>query len=101
MIFRQLFDLETSTYSYLLGDAGTHQAVLIDPVLEKLERDASLLNELELRLLYTLETHVHADHVTAASRLRDALGSKPFANGSSRCPTPRCSTPPTTTPAGP
>jgi hypothetical protein len=54
MIFRQLFDLETSTYSYLLGDAGTNQAVLIDPVLEKLERDASLLNELELRLLYTL-----------------------------------------------
>ena len=76
MIFRQLFDLETSTYSYLLADAETHEAVLIDPVLEKLERDTSLLSELGLRLLYTLETHVHADHVTAASRLRDALGSK-------------------------
>jgi glyoxylase-like metal-dependent hydrolase (beta-lactamase superfamily II) len=76
MIVRQLFDLETSTYSYLLADSDTREAVLIDPVLEKMQRDAALLGELELRLLYTLETHVHADHVTAASRLRDALASK-------------------------
>jgi glyoxylase-like metal-dependent hydrolase (beta-lactamase superfamily II) len=76
MIFRQLFDLETSTYSYLLADPGTREAVLIDPVLEQFERDASLLRELELRLLYTLETHVHADHVTASGRLREALGSQ-------------------------
>jgi glyoxylase-like metal-dependent hydrolase (beta-lactamase superfamily II) len=76
MIFRQLFDLETSTYSYLLADGDVREAVLIDPVLERIERDASLLRELELHLLYTLETHVHADHVTAASGHRDALGSK-------------------------
>jgi glyoxylase-like metal-dependent hydrolase (beta-lactamase superfamily II) len=76
MIFRQLFDIETSTYSYLLADPATREAVLIDPVLEKLERDLALVRELELQLLYTLETHVHADHVTAASRLREALGSK-------------------------
>ncbi|MGH7287709.1 MAG: MBL fold metallo-hydrolase, partial [Myxococcota bacterium] len=76
MIFRQLFDLETSSYSYLLADPATREAVLIDPVIEKLERDLALLRELELRLVYTLETHVHADHVTAAARLREALGSK-------------------------
>ena len=76
MIFRQLFDIETSSYSYLLADPATREAVLIDPVLEKLERDLALVRELELQLLYTLETHVHADHVTAASRLREALGSK-------------------------
>ncbi len=76
MIFRQLFDLETSTYSYLVADRDTREAVLIDPVLEKLDRDVALVRELELRLLWSLETHVHADHVTAASRLREALGSK-------------------------
>ena len=76
MIFRQLFDPETSTYTYVLADAGTREAVLIDPVREHLERDMTLLRELELRLLYTLETHVHADHVTASGLLRERLGSK-------------------------
>jgi glyoxylase-like metal-dependent hydrolase (beta-lactamase superfamily II) len=76
MIFRQLFDLETSTYSYLLADSETHEAVLIDPVLERFERDTALVRELDLVLRYTLETHVHADHVTAAARMREALGSK-------------------------
>lgn len=76
MIFRQLFDPETSTYTYLLADARTHEAVLIDPVREHVERDATLLGELELRLVYTLETHVHADHVTASGLLRQRLGSK-------------------------
>ena len=76
MIFRQLFDPETSTYSYLLADDESRDAVLIDPVLEQFDRDRQLIEELELRLLYTLETHVHADHVTAASKFREALGSE-------------------------
>ena len=76
MIFRQLFDPETSTYSYLLGDESTRQAVLIDSVAEQFDRDVLLLRELELELAYALETHVHADHVTASGRLREALGCK-------------------------
>jgi sulfur dioxygenase len=74
MIFRQLFDSGSSTYSYLLADSG--EAVLIDPVLEQAERDATLISELSLTLLWTLETHVHADHVTGAARLRDRLHSR-------------------------
>jgi len=73
MIFRQLFDPETSSYSYLLGDELTREAVLIDAVSGQLERDLSLVRELELRLEFALETHVHADHVTASGRLRDEL----------------------------
>ncbi|MEO5733109.1 MAG: MBL fold metallo-hydrolase, partial [Rubrivivax sp.] len=73
MIFRQLFDTTSSTYTYLLADGG--QALLIDPVLEQAQRDQALLGELGLRLVATLETHVHADHVTAAWLLRERLGS--------------------------
>jgi len=76
MIFRQLFDPQSSTYTYLLADAAAREAVLIDPVFEHARRDAALIEELGLRLLYTLETHVHADHVTGASLLKKALGSK-------------------------
>lgn len=76
MIFRQLVDPETSTYTYLLGDERTREAVLIDPVLEQLERDSALLRELDLLLRWTLDTHVHADHVTASGRLRERHGSK-------------------------
>jgi sulfur dioxygenase len=76
MIFRQLFDPETSSYSYLLGDERTREAVLIDSVAGQLERDLALVRELELRLVYALETHVHADHVTAAGRLREAVGAR-------------------------
>ena len=76
MIFRQLFDPETSSYSYLLGDEVTREAVLIDSVAEQLQRDMSLLRELELKLVLALETHVHADHVTGAGRLREALGAR-------------------------
>jgi glyoxylase-like metal-dependent hydrolase (beta-lactamase superfamily II) len=64
MIFRQLFDPVSSTYTYLLADGG--QAVLIDPVFEQARRDLALLRELGLRLVATLDTHVHADHVTGA-----------------------------------
>lgn len=76
MIFRQLFEQESGTYSYLLGCPDTRKAVLIDPVIETLERDLAVLQELELELAYTLETHVHADHVTSACSLRSVTGSK-------------------------
>ncbi|HEX3653656.1 MAG TPA: MBL fold metallo-hydrolase [Rhizomicrobium sp.] len=74
MIFRQLFDPTSSTYSYLLADRG--EAVLIDPVLEQAERDAALIGELGLKLLWTLETHVHADHITGGWTLKERLGSR-------------------------
>ena len=73
MIFRQLFDLASSTYTYLLGDGG--EALLIDSVYEQVPRDLALLQELGLRLPTTLDTHVHADHVTGAWRLRQRCGS--------------------------
>jgi glyoxylase-like metal-dependent hydrolase (beta-lactamase superfamily II)/rhodanese-related sulfurtransferase len=74
MIFRQLFDADSSTYTYLLGDEASREAVIVDPVLEQLERDVLLLRELELQLTHALDTHVHADHVTAIGALRDRLG---------------------------
>lgn len=76
MIFHQLHDPATFTYTYLLGDEGSRQAVLIDPVREQLERDVTLLREQGLALRYILETHVHADHVTAASALRERTGAQ-------------------------
>jgi len=75
LIFRQLFDLQSSTYTYLLGDRAAGEAVLIDPVFEHAQRDAALLHELGLRLVATVETHVHADHVTGAWLLHQRLGS--------------------------
>jgi len=75
MIFRQLFDPQSSTYSYLLADDGSQQAVLIDPVFEQARRDAALIEELGLALVATLETHIHADHVTGAWLLHRQLGS--------------------------
>ncbi len=74
MLFRQLFDSETSTYTYLIGDRGTKEAVLVDPVLEQVERDRQLLQELGLTLSFCLETHIHADHITATGRLRELTG---------------------------
>ena len=76
MIFRQLFDQVSSTYTYLLADEQTREAVLIDCVFEQHARDAALIRELELELLYTLDTHCHADHVTGAWLMKQALGSK-------------------------
>lgn len=75
-IFRQLFDARSSTWTYLLADGATREAVLIDPVYEQLTRDAALIDELGLTLRFTLETHVHADHVTAAWLLEERFGSK-------------------------
>ena len=76
MLFRQLFDPETSTYTYLLADEETREAAIIDPVAEQAQRDLSLLRELGLHLVFTLETHVHADHVTASGALREATGAR-------------------------
>ena len=76
IVFRQLFDARSATYTYLLADPRTRDAVLIDPVFEHARRDAALLRELELRLLCTLDTHVHADHVTGASLLKAWTGSR-------------------------
>ncbi len=76
MMFRQLFDPQSSTYTYLLADPATAEAVLIDPVLEQTARDVALLRELGLKLRWTLETHVHADHVTSSGVLRTRLGSR-------------------------
>ena len=84
MIFRQLFDPQSSTYTYLLADEGTREALVIDPVFEQVRRDAALIEELGLRLKYTLETHVHADHVTGAWLLKERLKSRiavPAASG--------------------
>jgi len=83
MVFRQLFDPVSSTYTYLLADAATRRALLIDTVFEQFERDRALLAELGLTLTHTLETHVHADHVTAAWRFHRALDSKIVLSGRS------------------
>ncbi|MCF7981537.1 MAG: MBL fold metallo-hydrolase [Pseudomonadales bacterium] len=74
MIFKQLFDSASSTYSYLLADAESRQALFIDPVYEQHERDLALVRELDLNLLASLETHCHADHVTGAWLLQHATG---------------------------
>ena len=76
LVFRQLHDQKSSTYTYLLGDSESREAILIDPVFEQARRDAALLRELSLTLLYTLDTHVHADHVTAAWLLKRSNGSR-------------------------
>ncbi|AFY49600.1 Zn-dependent hydrolase, glyoxylase [Nostoc sp. PCC 7524] len=74
MLFRQLFDPETSTYTYLIADIESKSAVLVDPVLEQIERDQKLIAELGLTLHYCLETHIHADHITGSGKLRELTG---------------------------
>ncbi len=81
MFLRQLYDLQTGTYTYLLADKDSGEAILIDPVYEQAMRDEALLNELGLKLIYTLETHVHADHITSAWLLHKRLGSKIAVSG--------------------
>jgi sulfur dioxygenase len=76
LLFRQLIDPTSSTYTYLLADPTKSEAVLIDPVFEQTNRDIALLDELGLKLVATLETHVHADHVTGGARLRHHFGSQ-------------------------
>ena len=74
MLFRQLFDSESNTYTYLLADLEQEKAILVDPVIEQLERDLKLLKELDLTLVYCLETHIHADHITGTGKLREITG---------------------------
>lgn len=76
LIFQQLFEPTSSTYTYLLADKITREAVLIDSVLETVDRDLNLINELDLKLKFVLDTHVHADHVTGAGEIRKRLGTK-------------------------
>ena len=76
MLFRQLFEPVSSTYTYLLGCEDTGEAVLIDPVMSAWQRDLQVVNNLGLRLAMTIDTHIHADHITSASLLRREAGSR-------------------------
>ena len=80
MFFRQFLEPTSSTLTYLLADPMTGDAVIIDPVLETVERDVQNIRDLGLTLRWTLETHVHADHITGASALKDRLGCKTAAS---------------------
>ena len=72
MLFRQLFERESSTYTYLLAARQGGEALLIDPVKEEIGKYLQLIKELDLRLLFAVDTHVHADHVTGLGELRTA-----------------------------
>lgn len=74
MLFRQLFDHDTSTYTYLIADETSKAAILVDPVIDNVERDYQLIRELGLTLRYCLETHIHADHITGTGKLRELTG---------------------------
>tara|TARA_B100000941_G_scaffold154145_2_gene109256 strand:+ start:43 stop:723 length:681 start_codon:yes stop_codon:yes gene_type:complete len=71
MIFKQLFDQKSSTYTYLIASAEGREALIIDPVLENVHQYIQLLKQLDLRLVKVIDTHIHADHVTGASKLKD------------------------------
>jgi len=71
MIFKQVFDKKSSTYTYLIASAKGREALIIDPVIENVEEYIKLLNELDLKLVKVIDTHIHADHVTGASKLKD------------------------------
>jgi len=74
MIFRQFFDRESCTYTYLLGDPLTREALLIDPVIAQVDRDLQFVKDLGLTLKYAIDTHVHADHITGTGTLRERTG---------------------------
>lgn len=76
MLFQQLFEPTSSTFTYLLADPVSREAVIIDSVQETFDRDLKLIRDLELKLLYALETHIHADHVTACGPIADKTGAK-------------------------
>jgi len=71
MIFRQLYDLTSGTYTYLLASRRGGEAMIVDPVLEKVDRYLQLMRELDLRLVKAVDTHLHADHITGLGALRD------------------------------
>ncbi len=72
MIFKQVFDTKTSTYTYVIASAKGREAVIIDPVIENVNEYIKLLKELDLKLVKVIDTHIHADHVTGASKLKQA-----------------------------
>lgn len=76
MFFRQLFDKSSSTYTYLIASAKGREALLIDPVLDNVESYISLLKELNLKLVKIIDTHIHADHITAANELKNQTNCK-------------------------
>lgn len=86
MIFRQLFEPLSSTYTYLIGCEDSGQALLIDPVVNAMERDIAELSKLGLTLACTVDTHIHADHITAALHLKQRLGSRIAAPAIDRLP---------------
>ena len=86
MLFRQLFDPLSSTYTYLLGCADTGQAILIDPVITMVERDLAEVAKLDLTLAWTVDTHIHADHITGARELKRRSGSRIAAPAFDRLP---------------
>jgi len=71
MLFHQLFDKNSSTYTYLIASTNGREALIIDPVLENIEQYIKLLNKLDLKLVKVIDTHIHADHITAASKLKN------------------------------
>lgn len=86
MIFRQLLEPVSSTYTYVLGCPETGEAILVDPVVNSIDRDLQVLQGLGLRLAYTLDTHIHADHITAALELKKRTGSRIAAPAIDRLP---------------
>jgi len=76
MLFKQLFEPDSSTYSYLIACPDTGECAIIDPVLDTAERDLSVLQSLDLKLTYTIDTHIHADHLSGARRLKALTDSK-------------------------
>ena len=70
MIFKQVFDTKTSTYTYLIASAKGREAIIIDPVIENVNEYIQLLKDLDLKLVKVIDTHIHADHVTGASKLK-------------------------------
>src|SRR5262245_52467374 len=76
MILRQLHDAQSGTWTYLIADPDSGEAILVDPVYEQHLRDAALVRELGLRLVLTVDTHCHADHVTGAWLMQSAFGSR-------------------------
>jgi glyoxylase-like metal-dependent hydrolase (beta-lactamase superfamily II) len=83
LVFEQLFDPGSSTYTYLIGDRAAGVCALVDPVREQLDRDLARVDALGLRLVHTIETHIHADHVTAGNLLTERRGSRPVLHASS------------------
>lgn len=88
MIFRQLYEELSSTYTYLIACEETGQAALIDPVYPSVERDLAIISSLGLKLLYTIDTHIHADHITSAKRFKELTGSQIIFPVASQCDCP-------------